>query len=108
MATARIGTKAAPFGSLVAQKEFKRLDRIFFRTLWQSLVVVTFGGVAFWAAAFYLHSTHHPWGQRLLDPLPLGLLIATTILNQIIFAEAGYLRRTSKNLSCGYRFSAHV
>lgn len=92
MAMAWLSTKAAPFGSLIAQKEFKKLDWIFFRTLWQSLAVVAFGGVAFWAATFYLYNMHHPWGLRLLDPLPLGLLITTTIVNQIIFAEAAYLR----------------
>lgn len=87
-----VNTKAAPFGNLVAKRDFKGLDRMFFPCLWQSLVVVACGGMMFWAAAFYARSLHHPLGQRLLDPLPLGLLVATMVVNQVVVAEATYLR----------------
>jgi hypothetical protein len=87
-----VNTKAAPFGNLIAKRDFKGLDRMFFPCLWQSLAAVACGGMMFWAAAFYARYLHHPLGQRLLDPLPLGLLVATMVVNQIVVAEATYLR----------------
>jgi len=92
MAIAWVTTKAVPFGGLIAKREFKKLDHMFFLCLWQSLLVVVVGGVTFWLAAFYLYYIHHPLSQRLLDPVPLGLLIATATLNQVVGAEAVYLR----------------
>src|SRR5258708_6581472 len=35
-----MSTKAAPFGQMIARGEFDRLDRLFFRTFWQSMVVL--------------------------------------------------------------------
>lgn len=87
-----VSTKAAPFGFLIANREWKKLDRLFFSCLWQSFPVVALGGAAFWMAAFYLRQIHHPLSQRFLEPLPLGLLIATAAVNHIWFAQAIYLR----------------
>jgi hypothetical protein len=91
-ALAWVHTKSAPFGNLVAKKEFKQLDRMFFPCLWQSFLVVALGGLCFWLAAFELRSIQHPLGQRLLPPLPLGLLFITAACNHIWFAEGMYLR----------------
>ena len=48
-----INTKAAPFGALVARKEYTELDHIFFRALWQSLGVCIAGIVCVWAGVLY-------------------------------------------------------
>jgi O-antigen/teichoic acid export membrane protein len=87
-----ITTKSAPFGSLIARGEFDELDRRFFPSLRQSLLVVATGGLLFWCAAYYLHTIHHPLGLRLLDPTPLALLVGSTIINHIVISEAIYLR----------------
>lgn len=92
MALAWVSTKSAPFGTLIAKRDFKSLDRMFFPALWQSFAVVAIGGVALWLVVFSLHSMHHPLSQRLLAPLPLGLLVATAVMNHIVSAEAVYLR----------------
>ena len=92
MAMAWVSTKASPFGMLIAKREFEKFDRLFFPALWQSLALIVLGGIVFWSAAYYFHSIHHRFGSRLLDPLPLGLLIATMVLSHIIGAEAIYLR----------------
>jgi len=92
MAIAWVNTKSAPFGRLVARRDFKTLDRMFFPALWQSFAVIMAAGIAFWSAAFYLSVIHHHFSTRLLDPFSLGLLVATTIINHIVFAEAVYLR----------------
>jgi hypothetical protein len=92
VAAAWIGTKASPFGVLISKGEFGKLDQLFFTSLWQSTFAAVAGGGAFWAAAFYLHSIDHSLSLRLLDPLPLGLLLATNVLNLVVYAEAVYLR----------------
>lgn len=92
IAMAWVTTKSAPFGKLIAQRDFHQLDRVFFPTLWQSTGVVLLGGIAFWLAVFALHLLHLPLSLRILPLLPLGLLVGTAVINHIVFAEALYLR----------------
>lgn len=87
-----VSTKAVPFGGLIAKREFEKLDQLFFPSLWQSVSVVVLGGGAFWAISTYLYIINHPLSHRLLAPLPLGLLIATSVVNVIVYVEAVYLR----------------
>ena len=87
-----INTKAAPFGAMIARKEFARLDQSFFRSATQAFGVCTMGAVFLWCTAAYLNLLHLPLAYRILDPLSLGLLLANTCLNILIFAEATYLR----------------
>ena len=92
IAMAWVTTKSAPFGSLIARREFRQLDRLFFPTLWQSASVVAVGGLGFWGAAWLLHHWHHPLALRLLPLQPLGLLIGAVVINHVVFAQALYLR----------------
>jgi len=92
MGMAWVNTKIAPFGTLIAQREFRKLDQLFFPALWQSFAVVALGGAIFWFATFYLHHSGHSLGQRVIPPFPLGLLVLTAVLNHIVVAEAIYLR----------------
>ncbi|MDQ6623535.1 MAG: hypothetical protein M3Y86_08635 [Verrucomicrobiota bacterium] len=91
-ASAWIATKAAPFGTLVARRQFGTLDRMFFLALRQSTILITLGGIAFWAAAYFLRLVKHPIGERLLSPVPLALLVATAVISHVVTAEAVYLR----------------
>ncbi len=92
VAVSWINTKAAPFGAMIARKEYQLLDRIFFQSLKQSFTVCLFGAFAVWLAVIYLNWAHIPLAHRVLDPTTLGLLLLTAPLNVIIFAEATYLR----------------
>ena len=85
-------TKAAPFGQMVARKEYATLDRIFFRALTQSTVLCAVGSLLLWYADLYLHTHHSPFANRLLPPLPFGLLLIVPVLNQVVASEAIYLR----------------
>lgn len=87
-----MNTKAAPFGSLIARKEYLHLDRLFFRTLKQSFSVCMAGSVIAWCAAIYLNWVHLRFANRILDPMSLGILLINTMLNNIVFAQALYLR----------------
>lgn len=85
-------TKLSPFGTLIAQRKFKELDALFFPSLWRSLgVLVVLASVA-WLADLALNLSHSSISLRLLAPLPLGILLGTTVVNHIVNVEAMYLR----------------
>jgi O-antigen/teichoic acid export membrane protein len=92
VAVSWVNTKAAPFGAMIARKDYSQLDRIFFQSLRQSATVCLGGAVAVWLAAVYLRWAHVTFANRILDPIPLGILLAGTPISVIIFAEATYLR----------------
>ncbi len=87
-----ITTKSPLFGSLVALKEYARLDKIFFRVLAQSTAVCVTGCVTVWLAILYINMRHVPLAQRILPPLPMGLLLMAIPVSHVVFAEALYLR----------------
>ncbi len=87
-----VNTKAAPFGAMIARKEYAKLDRIFFRTLAQSLVVCVLGSAAVWSSVIYLNVEQSRFAHRVLGPLPFGMLLLTMIFNHIGISEAIYLR----------------
>lgn len=92
VAIAWINTKAAPFGTMIARKEYSKLDNLFFLALKQASLVCAIGALVVWIGAFYLNWAHFSAANRLLDPLSLGILLLTTLLNVVVFAEALYLR----------------
>lgn len=92
VAVSWINTKAAPFGALIARREFVRLDKIFFQSLRQAMVVCSCGAVAVWVGVIYMNWVHIRFAYRLLDPVSMGFLLATVLLNVIVFGEATYLR----------------
>lgn len=92
VAVSWINTKAAPFGALIARREFGDLDRIFFQSLRQATTVCTGGAVVVWCGVIYLNWAHLRFAHRLLDPISMGLLLITVLLNVIVFGEATYLR----------------
>jgi O-antigen/teichoic acid export membrane protein len=87
-----ISTKSAPFGALIARKEYSRLDQLFFRAIMQSLVVCIAGVLVVWFGCIYINLHHLRFAQRLLGPTSLGLLLLSAPINAIIFGEAYYLR----------------
>ncbi len=87
-----ISTKAAPFGGLIARKEYSALDTLFFRALGQSLAVCAVGSLLAWAGTEYMNWAHIRFAHRLLSPTSFGLLLLATILNVAVSSEALYLR----------------
>ena len=87
-----LNTKAAPFGLLVAKRQYGELDHRFFRALWQSVFVFLATSVVVILAVSYLSVRHLRFADRLLSPaLVTGLLLATAV-NVVVFGEALYLR----------------
>ena len=91
-ALAWISTKAAPFGTMIAQKQYSALDKLFFTALRQSILVAGMGLLVVWSATTYLYSVHSKYAQKLLSPLPFALLLIAFVLNHVCTAMATYLR----------------
>ena len=92
VALAWMNTKASPFGAMVAQSRFADLDRLFFRTLWQSTVLLAIGATAFFFALMAGEHSYPQLANRVLPAWVFSLLLLNTILNHIIVSEALYLR----------------
>ena len=92
IAVSWVSTKSAPFGTLIARKEYGRLDHTFFQAVRQAFAVSLAGALTAWLGCIYLNLQHLRFAQRLLDPFSLALLLIYMILNVIVFSEAFYLR----------------
>jgi O-antigen/teichoic acid export membrane protein len=92
IAIAWINTKAAPFGAMIARREYGALDRVFFRSVTQTVALCGFGSLLVWTTTVLLNQHHIPFAQRLLPPLPLGLLLISMNINQVVSSMALYLR----------------
>jgi len=80
------------FGILVARREYGELDRLWLRTTLMSLLFLgCLAGVA-WGLVYSLNIFHLSLAQRLLAPLPTGLLLLGGILFHVSQCESVYLR----------------
>ena len=92
IAVSWVSTKSAPFGTLIARKEYRQLDQTFFRALWQSTGVSVAGALTAWMGVIFINAQHIRFSQRLLDPNSIAMLMVYMITNVVIFAQAYYLR----------------
>lgn len=92
MMLAWMTTKAAPFGNLIAKKNTPELDRMFFRTLRQSLLL--FAGAAVLVLAGVLVAPYIlPKISQRIEEWPIFLLLLLTALSShVVQSEAIYLR----------------
>jgi O-antigen/teichoic acid export membrane protein len=92
MMLAWMTTKAAPFGSLIAKKNRPELDRMFFRTLRQSLVL--FAGMTALVLVGVLAMPYiYPKISQRIESWPIFLLLLLTALSShVVQSEAIYLR----------------
>ena len=92
IAIAWINTKAAPFGAMIARREYASLDRLFFRSVVQSFSLALLGSLVVWTGVVVLNHQHLPFAQRVLPPLPFAFLLISMCINQIVNSWALYLR----------------
>jgi hypothetical protein len=92
MMLAWMTTKAAPFGSLIAKKDTPELDRMFFRSLRQSISL--FVGAAALVMMGVLAAPYIvPRISRRIEDWPIFLLLLLTALSShVVQSEAIYLR----------------
>jgi hypothetical protein len=92
VAMAWMNTKASPFGTLIARRDFETLDLLFFRTLRQSAFLLVAGAVVLLLGLVFVTQRFPILAERVL-PLPVfSLLLATITCNHFVFSEAIYLR----------------
>ncbi len=92
LAVAWMSTKASPFGALIARREFETLDRLFFRTLWQSTLLLIAGAMVLLLGLGFVTMNFPHLAARVLRLPVFCLLLATVLCNHIVFSEAIYLR----------------
>jgi hypothetical protein len=87
-----MNTKASPFGTMIARREFVALDNLFFRTLLQStLLLIASAAVLLLGLASVTQRLPHLAARLLAFPV-FSVLLVTTICNHIVLSEAVYLR----------------
>jgi hypothetical protein len=94
--TAWLNSQAPLYGRLIAQREYGELNREFARAVGSSFVVVVVAALAVTGVVAVLAARQHPISTRLLPPLPFALLMASTVINHLIFGLAVYLRAHRK------------
>ncbi len=92
VAYAWINTKAAPFGGMIARRDFSTLDQVFFRALRQSCLLLA-GGMTLTLISISVIEMHFPQITTRILPIPIFAILAITVfLNHIMISEAAYLR----------------
>jgi hypothetical protein len=92
MMLAWMTTKAAPFGNLIAKKDTPELDRMFFRSLRQSISLFA-GGAVFILMGVLTAPYIMPKISRRIEDWPIFLLLLLTALSShVVQSEAIYLR----------------
>jgi O-antigen/teichoic acid export membrane protein len=89
-------TKAPQFGGLVARRQFKSLDRTFFRSLLVSITVACFGAAAGAILIYLLYRIGSPLSERILPPLPATLFLVAGVVSSALASLAVYLRAHKK------------
>jgi O-antigen/teichoic acid export membrane protein len=91
-----INTKVPTFGSLVAGKNYRTLDRFWAKMSLLSTAIVGAGLTVAWTLLWGLNVLDIALAERLLPLLPAGLFFISTFLMQITQCEAAYLRAHKK------------
>lgn len=87
-----MSTKASPFGNMIARGEITELNRVFFRTLWQSTTLVTTAAIGVFGCLLFVDRRFPSLAIRVLSPWAFGLLLVTMVMNHILSCEALYMR----------------
>jgi len=87
-----MNTKAAPFGTMIACGEYQKLDKLFFRTMWQSTSMLLAGEAVFILVLLIAEHRFPHFAMRVLSPGVFALLLLGTVINHVTTSEALYLR----------------
>jgi hypothetical protein len=92
MMLAWMTTKAAPFGSLIAKRDTPQLDKLFFRTLRQSIALFIAGALLVLGTVLLAPHVIPRLSQRIEDWPIFLLLLLTALSSHVVQSEAIYLR----------------
>ena len=91
-ALAWVQARAPLFGMLVARRDFRELDRVYFRLTGISLAALAVGCCAAWGLVWGLYWSELWLAERLLPPLSTAIFLAATVLYQWPRCQDFYLR----------------
>lgn len=91
ISAAVLGLKVPIFGQLISQKNYAKLDNLFFRYAFASTIMTILGGVAIWSL-FLMFGDSTGYGKRFLPGNLIGWLLVGTVFGTIVNAESLYLR----------------
>lgn len=91
-ALAWVQTRTPLFGRLVATRDYRELDRVFFRLTWISWSVAGAGALGLWLLVWGLSWTDFRLAARLLPPQPTALFLAAAFLYHFPNCQAFYIR----------------
>jgi O-antigen/teichoic acid export membrane protein len=87
-----MSTKAAPFGQMIARQDYDALDRLFFRTLRQSLLILGSLVIVCMIGILLIQKFFHSLAARMVSPALFVLLLLTAVSTLIVQSQAIYLR----------------
>jgi hypothetical protein len=87
-----IAQRVPTFGHLVARREWAKLDQVFRRAFLQSMLVSAAAAISVWSAFIFLKAAGYELGNRVLPPLPLGLLLANVVVMTMFNSLQCYIR----------------
>lgn len=87
-----ISTRVPTFSGLVAQRRFVDLDRLFWRSLAQAVLVAGLLAAGLLAGVAVLTLTQHPLTTRIVEPVAFLALVLAALANVVASSEAAYLR----------------
>ncbi len=91
-AMAWVSTRTPKFGILISQQNYDALDRMFYRVVLISWIILACGGIAAWSLVAGLTWWGHPLADRLLHLDSLALLIVCVVLNHLPLTLSLYAR----------------
>ncbi|MCX5711822.1 MAG: hypothetical protein NTY47_01975, partial [Candidatus Omnitrophica bacterium] len=88
--------KVPQFGMLIALKNYKELDRIFFRITKIFILINMLIAVSLWCLVYVLNIIKAPIAARLISPMPLSVFILAQVIMMISLPFSVYLRAHKK------------
>lgn len=79
------------FGMLINNKEFGKLDKMFWKITRMVFLMSTAAAIIIFAAVYTLYAAGYPLSGRILSPLPLALLLLATVTNGMCLPMGYYL-----------------
>lgn len=92
ISTSWLAPKLPQFGMLIARREYKELDNIFWHITKIIMSVTALSAISFWLFIYILNKLDYSLADRLLSPLTTGILLVAHVLLIASVPFSSYLR----------------
>lgn len=92
ISTVWLTPKVPQFGMLIAQRKYKELDSLFWRVTKVAQSIIVLLAVLFWLSIYLLNKFEFSLANRLLPPLPTGILLLAQVILYTSIPFSYYLR----------------